>query len=253
MNEKNRDTAKEQRLNEDSGDMTEKSALHVNSKDITEELTFREKRAVISRLLREIHLLAPTFIAVAVIKQFCSVSVGYIAIYISTMVLNGLQQGTDAGVLIPRVLLWMLATLVLYLLTGKLSNQSEVIKSHSWELLDARMAIKNMEMNFPDLDSPYVNKLYSRMEEDNRWGSGIYGGFDNLEKLCYQAFNAVFAVGMLIPVLRELLARKNGLTGVFFVALVLAILCNGVGEHFFGKKSRNIWPCGPMTNPRIPI
>ena len=36
------------------------------------------------------------------------------------------------------------------------------------------MAIKNMEMNYPDLDSPYVNKLYSRMEEDNRWGSGIY-------------------------------------------------------------------------------
>ncbi len=236
MNEKNRDTAKEQRLNEDGGDVTEKSALHVNSKDITEKLTFREKRAVISRLLREIHLLAPTFIAVTVIKQFCSVSVGYIAIYISTMVLNELQQGTDAGVLIPRVLLWMLATLVLYLLTGKLSNQSEVIKSHSWELLDARMAIKNMEMNFPDLDSPYVNKLYSRMEEDNRWGSGIYGGFDNLEKLCYQAFNAVFAVGMLIPVLRELLARKNGLTGVFFVVLVLAVLCNGVGEHFFGKK-----------------
>ena len=98
----------------------------------------------------------------------------------------------------------MLVTLALYILTGKLSNESEVIKSHSWELLDARMAVKNMEMNYPDLDSPYVNKLYSRMEEDNRWGSGIYGGFDNLEKLCYQAFNALFAVAFKILTINSL-------------------------------------------------
>ena len=45
--------------------------------------------------------------------------------------------------------------------------------------------------------------MYSRMEEDNRWGSGIYGGFDNLEKLFFQAFNALFAIGMLIPILLE--------------------------------------------------
>ncbi len=210
--------------------------MNVNSKDITEKLTFREKRAVVSRLLREIHLLAPSFIAVTVVKQLCSVSVGYIGIYLSTMVLNGLQEGVSAESLIRKVMLWMLVTLALYILTGKLSNESEVIKSHSWELLDARMAVKNMEMNYPDLDSPYVNKLYSRMEEDNRWGSGIYGGFDNLEKLCYQAFNALFAVGMLIPVLHQLFTQKSPLTGVFFAVLVLAVFCNGMGERYFGKK-----------------
>lgn len=210
--------------------------MQVNSKDITEKLTFREKKAAVSRLLKEIHLLAPTFIVVTVMKQLCSVSVGYIGIYISTMVLSALQEGTSAEILIPRVMLWMLATLVLYLLMGKLSNESEVIKSHSWELLDARMAIKNMEMNYPDLDSPYVNKLYSRMEEDNRWGSGIHGGFDNLEKLCYQMFNALFAVGMLLPVLHQLLTKGSTLTYILFAVLVLIILCNGLGESYFGKK-----------------
>lgn len=210
--------------------------MNVNSKEITEKLTFQEKRAALSRLLKEIHLLAPTFIAVTVARQLCSVSVGYIGIYLSTMVLNGLQEGVPAESLIRRVLLWMLVMLFLHLLAGKLSNESEVIKGHSWELLDVRMAVKNMEMNYPDMDSPYVNKLRSRMEEDNRWGSGIYGGFDNLEKLCYQAFNGLFAVGMLIPVLHQLFARKTPLTYVFFAVLVLAILCNGMGEGYFGKK-----------------
>lgn len=210
--------------------------MNVNSKEITEKLTFQEKRAALSRLLKEIHLLAPTFIAVTVARQLCSVSVGYIGIYLSTMVLNGLQEGVPAESLIRRVLLWMLVMLFLHLLAGKLSNESEVIKGHSWELLDVRMAVKNMEMNYPDMDSPYVNKLRSRMEEDNRWGSGIYGGFDNLEKLCYQAFNGLFAVGMLIPVLHQLFACKTPLTYVFFAVLVLAILCNGMGEGYFGKK-----------------
>lgn len=210
--------------------------MNVNSKEITEKLTFREKKAVILRLVKEIYLLAPNFIVVTVFRQLFSVAVSYIAIYISTMVLNGLQEGAAAEELIPPMAVWMLVTLILYLITGKLANESEVIKSHSWELLDVRMAIKNMEMNYPDLDSPYTNKLYSRMEEDNRWGSGIYGGFDNLEKLCYQAFNALFAVGMLIPVLHQLLAHRNVLTYVFFAVLVLAIICNGIGEQYFGKK-----------------
>lgn len=210
--------------------------MNVNSKEITEKLTFREKKAVILRLLKEIYLLAPNFIAVTVFRQLFSVAVGYIAIYISTLVLNGLQEGAGAEELIPQVAIWMAVTLILYLITGRLANESEVIKSHSWELLDARMAIKNMEMNYPDLDSPYTNKLYSRMEEDNRWGSGIYGGFDNLEKLCYQAFNALFAVGMLIPVLHQLLAHRSVLTYIFFAVLVLAIICNGIGEQYFGRK-----------------
>lgn len=210
--------------------------MNVNSKEITEKLTFREKKVVIVRLLKEIYLLAPNFIAVTVFRQLFSVAVGYIAIYISTMVLNGLQEGATAEELIPQVAIWMAVTLILYLITGRLANESEVIKSHSWELLDARMAIKNMEMNYPDLDSPYTNKLQSRMEEDNRWGSGIYGGFDNLEKLCYQAFNALFAVGMLIPVLYQLLAHKTVLTYLFFAVLVLAIVCNGIGEQYFGRK-----------------
>lgn len=210
--------------------------MDVNSKEITEKLTFDEKRTVLLRLLREIYLLAPSFIAVTVFRQLFRVCAGYIGIYISTMVLNELQAGTTASQLIPKVVWWTAASLVLYLLIGKLSNESEVIKSHSWELLDARMAVKNMEMNYPDLDSPYTNKLYSRMEEDNRWGSGIYGGFDNLEKLCYQVFNAVFAVGMLVPVLYELFVHRNILTYLFFAVLVLAILCNAAAERYFGRK-----------------
>lgn len=210
--------------------------MDVNSKEITEKLTFREKKTVLLRLLKEIHLLAPRFIAVTVLRQLFRVCVGYIGIYISTMVLNGLQEGTAAGQLIPRAVWWMLATLVLCLLTGKLSNESEVIKGHSWELLDARMAVKNMEMNYPDLDSPYTNRLHSRMEEDNRWGSGIYGGFDNLEKLCYQGFNALFAVGMLIPVLYGLFGHRSALTYLFLAVLVFSVLCNVAAERYFGKK-----------------
>lgn len=210
--------------------------MNVNSKEITEKLTLREKKAVLLRLLKEICLLAPHFIVVTIFRQLFCVGVGYVGIYISTMVLNELQRGTTAEQLIPKVFWWMFAALALYLLVGKLSNESEVIKSHSWELLDARMAVKNMEMNYPDLDSPYTNKLYSRMEEDNRWGSGIYGGFESFEKLCYQVFNVLFAIGMLIPVLYALFERRTILTYSFFVVLVLAVLCNAMAEHYFGKK-----------------
>ena len=209
--------------------------MSVESKKVTEKLTFKEKKACVQRLVKEIHILAPTFIAITIIRQLLSVITAYIGIYISTMVLNRLEAGNTFR-LIPEVLILLVISVVMYIVIGKLTNESEVVKNHSWQLLDIRMAVKNMEMNYPDLDSPYTNELYKRMEEDNRWGNGIYGGFDNFEKLCYQVFNALFAVGMLIPVLHQFLLNRSVITYVFFIVLIMLVIFNGIGEHYFGKK-----------------
>lgn len=210
--------------------------MEVNSKRITEKLTFKEKREAVFRLVREIRLLAPKYITATIARQFFSVAAGYIGIYISTMVLSGLEAGKTAGELIPTVMIWFVVSLFIYIITGRLSNECEVIKSHSWELLDIRVAVKNMEMNYPDLDSPYTNELYRRMEEDNRWGNGIYGGFQHFEKLCFHIINAIFAIVMLAPVIYLLFTGGSILAYVFFGVLILAVIFNGIGDYYFGKK-----------------
>ena len=47
---------------------------------------------------------------------------------------------------------------------------------------------KRMEMDWPDLESPYMNELYSRMQEDNNWGSGIYGAYICMEEFFFYLF-----------------------------------------------------------------
>ncbi len=210
--------------------------MEVGSKRITEKLTVIEKRDAVFRLIKEIRILAPRFITFTVARQLFSVAAGYIGIYISTMVLGRLEDGASARELIPEVLIWLTASFLIYIITGKLSNECEVIKSHSWELLDIRMAVKNMEMNYPDLDSPYTNELYRRMEEDNRWGNGIYGGFLHLEKLYFNIINILFAIVLLAPIMYRLFIGSGLLTYVFFVVLVAAIILNGIGDYYFGKK-----------------
>ncbi|MCI8308301.1 MAG: ABC transporter ATP-binding protein [Lachnospiraceae bacterium] len=210
--------------------------MEVNSKRITEKLTFKEKKQTVFRLIKEIRILAPKFITATIARQFFSVAAGYIGIYISTMVVGKLETGISARKMIPEVLIWLTAGFFIYILTGKLSNECEVIKSHSWELLDIRMAVKNMEMNYPDLDSPYTNELYRRMEEDNRWGNGIYGGFLHFEKLCFNMINALFAIVLLAPIFYGLFINGGALTYVFFGVLVAAVIVNGIGDYYFGKK-----------------
>ena len=52
--------------------------MSVESKKVTEKLTFKEKKACIQRLVKEIHILAPTFIAITIIRQLLSVITAYI-------------------------------------------------------------------------------------------------------------------------------------------------------------------------------
>ena len=59
--------------------------MSVESKKVTEKLTFKEKKACVQRLVKEIHILAPTFIAITIIRQLLSVITAYIGIYISCL------------------------------------------------------------------------------------------------------------------------------------------------------------------------
>lgn len=219
--------------------------MSVVSKALTEKLTLREKIQVSLRLLQEISRLDKRFIPLSAIQQFLSVAAAYIGIYISTMILNQLTEKVSVKQLLIKVIFWTGLCFVIHLVTGWLSAKNDVIKNSSWDRMHIRRNIKTMEMDFPDLESPYINELYHRMQEDNNWGSGIYGGYQNIEFIFYQLFNMIFAIGMLIPIMNQLWQGKSGITYLFFAVLVVMVVLNSLGETYFGErltKCMQQWP-----------
>lgn len=223
--------------------------MDVKSKKLTDKLTFREKIEVCRRLCQEIHCLDRRFIPMTAIFQMITIAVGYIGIYVSAMVLNGLTDGTPLRNLLQQVFFWLVFAFVLSILSGWLQTKCEQIKNSSWDRISIRKNSKNMEMDFPDLESPYMNELYSRMQDDNNWGNGIFGGYTGIEMFFSNFFNAVFAIGMLVPILHHLWVSRSMITYVFFGILVIMVVLKGFGESYFGEKLHQCMLRWPKNEP----
>lgn len=216
--------------------------MAVKSKKMSEKLTFREKRKVCGRVLAEIHRMSPSFCLITIIRQFLAVSLGYIGIFVSSEVLNGLQEGISFRTLIIKTLAMLGLIFVIALVSRYLENCSSRLKEQVYDLMDGQLAVKSARIDWPDLDSPYLNELKNRMDEDNNWGNGIFGAFTDIEYLAFQLFNAVFAVAFLIPIAYQIIHGDGYLSLLFFVILFLVLVLNGLGENYYNKKSvKYIW------------
>lgn len=211
--------------------------MAVKTKKLTEKLTFSEKREVCGRVLREMHCMTPSFFPVTLIRQFLGVSQGYIGIYVSSEVLNGLEQGISTRLLIMKTLVMLGIIFVISLVSRYLDSYTNRIKEQVFDMLDGQMAIKSAQIDWPELDSPYINELKNRMAENNSWGDGIFGVYRTIEYLAFQFFNVFFAVGFLIPIVNQIIRGDSLLSLIFLLILFLVLVLNGVGESYFNKKS----------------
>lgn len=211
--------------------------MAVKSKKVTEPLSFFEKRKVCSRVLTEMRRMTPSFIPATFVRQFLAVSQGYIGIYVSSEVLNGLEQGVPAHRLIIKTLVMLGVIFGISLISRYLENYSNRMKEQVYDMLLERRAVKSAQIDWPELDSPYLNELNNRIDEDNSWGSGIWGAFNDLEYLVYQLFNVIFALGFLVPIVHQIIRGDSILSLLFLVILFLVLVLNGVGESYFNKKS----------------
>ncbi len=223
--------------------------MRVMSKDLTEKLTFHEKVEVSRRLWQEVWRLNRNFVPMVVLLQMFTIAGSYIGIYVSAMVLNGLTKGMQMRELVYQTVFWLAAAFVLSILSGWIRTKCERIKEMSWDLISIRKNGKRMEMDWPDLESPYMNELYSRMQEDNNWGDGIHGAYTCIEDILFHLFNALFAVGMMVPVINGLWENRSVITYVYFGVLAAVIVIYAIGSGYFGEKLHVIMQRWPKNEP----
>lgn len=223
--------------------------MRVTSKKLTEKLTFYEKCTVCRRLWQEVWRLNRQFVPMTVLLQMFTIAGNYIGIYVSAMVLNGLAEGMRMSALVYRTVFWLAAAFVLSIVSGWIRTKCERIKEMSWDLESIRKNGKSMEMDWPDLESPYMNELYSRMQEDNNWGDGIHEAYICIEMFFFHLFNVVFAIGMLVPVINGLWENRSAITYVYFGVLLAVIVIYAFGSNYFGEKLYRIMQRWPKNQP----
>lgn len=210
--------------------------MSIKSAELSDTISFREKCAVSRRLLKEVHRMSPSFIPFTVLRHFLGLLGGYTGIYVSTMVLNELQQDTGIRELIIKSAVLLGVAYILQLVNMWLEKRAEAIKNHTFDQVQAACAVKNMEIDYPELDSPYMRELRNRLESDNNWGNSIYGAFMYIEFLLYQIFNALFGAAMLAPILPVIINGSGWLGYAFLLVLLFMIVLNVFGESYYNKR-----------------
>ncbi len=210
--------------------------MNIKNKKLTEHLTLSEKWHVCRRVLVEMRRMSPAFFPATLIRQLLEVSRGYLGIYVSSEVLSGLERGVPARSLIMKTGFMLGAIFVFSLLACWLQSYSNRVKDQVYDLLAGKMAVKSAQMDYPELDSPYLNQLKNRINEDNSWGNGIYGAYLCVEYLIYQFWNVCMAAAFLWLVASRIIQVENPLFWVFVAVLLFVLAANGLGESFFAER-----------------
>ncbi len=210
--------------------------MKVKSAGLNDKISFREKWRLCCRLIGVVKETEPRFIPAVAVKQFLSVAIGYLGIYVSSTVLTGLQEKRAPEELVAETLAILLLIFVGGLICGGMDRYTNTVKETCYDRWYSKSALKSMELDYPDLDSPYIKELRQRMNNDQNWGEGIWGAYGRMEFILYQLFNIIFAVGMLIPVIQQLLVGNRGILILFGVSLVILILGSILGEKHYNEK-----------------
>lgn len=210
--------------------------MSIKSAELSDKISFREKCAMSRRLLKEVNRLSPSFIPFTVLRHFLGLLGDYIGIYVSTMVLNELQQHSGVRELIVKSAVLLGVACILRLVNTWLEKRTETIRDHTFDQVQGQRAVKNTKIDYPQLDSPYMRKLKDRIQSDNNWGNSMYGAFLNIEFLLYQMFNVLFGAAMLAPILPVVMHGGGWLSYVFLFVLLFMIVLNVFGERYYNKR-----------------
>lgn len=149
-------------------------------------------------------------------------AIPFIGILLSAYVLEGLQSGAEAKKLITVSLSSVSAVFLLTLLKSYLEKCNEVHIDMCGKTYDTLMSMKTITMDYPLLDSPMINEIRTRIQNDNSWGAGFYSLVWLLPWLLQSFLSMIVSVALIIPLLLH--------GGVFqdITAPVLLLLFGGV-------------------------
>ncbi|MDO5397525.1 MAG: ABC transporter ATP-binding protein [bacterium] len=169
--------------------------------------------------------IAPLFIAV------CSAAVEFIPIYVSAYVLDSLYKGAVLPSIMRVVIPALLAVLLMHS-TASLIGERNQLNIHT-SLLEfrRRVSMKSMTMDYTLIDSPAVNDIRNKINNDDQWGNGIIGIFNSYSGIINYTTMLITAIVTLIPML-----ASNSISGTAgFISVAGLTVCALIPAVYFAK------------------
>lgn len=187
-------------------------------------------------------LLLPVIVVITLCKNIAP----YIDTLLGAWVLDGLILGKKLSEMLPVIL----GALILRLVLRAVSEFAEQIH---WErdglahdLYLAKRSEKNLGMDYEKLNSPSVNALRDRMNQDDMYGWGLNDVVDYFEMFLGNLISMTAALIIVVPLLRF------GGASLVYLAVTIAFIVTYAAIHGWFEKKGRIWRTAMNTPAPIP-
>ena len=144
----------------------------------------------------------------------------YVEIFLSAYVLDALAAGTSFPKVMHVVCVVLMGILVLKILRAYLDKVFQVRAEICLQRFNMLLAKRTLVMDYELLDSPKVNEIRARINNDNNWGAGFLSIVWQFPMTLKSILNLMFAVIILIPLFTESNVFASGFTlGIFVLFL----------------------------------
>lgn len=157
----------------------------------------------------------------------------YVEIYLSAYVLDGLVAGTSFRRFMYAVCAVLMGIFAFKILRAYLDKLFQVRREICFQRFNMLLAKRTLTMDYELLDSPKVNEIRARINNDNNWGAGFMSVVWQFPMVLKSILNFMFAVVILMPLFTESNLFTDGYALWIFALFVF--VC-GFNTAFSAKK-----------------
>lgn len=193
--------------------------------------------AVLWRCARAAHTLDPRTLPVVLAKALMDALLPFAGLKLTALVVNGLQAGLPLAAMLSLSLSGVGVLFALTVVTALVNRVQYARLDRDYALYDFQMGQKILSIDYPLLDSPYVNELRERIRRDQNWGAGIFSVFGGLEQIVRALISLGMALGLLVPLFANAAFLRSPLTLVFTLVF-LALIGLSIGVYMGYQMKR---------------
>ncbi len=197
--------------------------------DLTSKIPLRENMKNIKNIFSYTYKIDKSAYFLPALKILLNAIKNALSLVLSAQILEMIYQNSPMEEIIRPVILLLAMNFLLTMAASVLQEEwIGPIRANVRRTFDGNLAAKFQRMDYSLVDSPYVKKLYERIQTDNNWGSGMTNIFWDFDAIMGAICNLVCSFTVAFPILKIIFTSHSlqmylGLVILFCVLWLLTL------------------------------
>lgn len=189
---------------------------------LTEKISLRQHIKNIKNLYKTINEIDKNYFKISMITHIANVAAAYIALWLSSYVLDGLAQKKGARELSEVTVITLAIIFLIRFVASTVWNYAEARRDRIYNIYSSNIEMKILDMDYSEIDSPKVKGLRDKIDKDTNWGWGINTPVFITNSILFDIVNIVASIVLAYPIVK-IVSHTGGYSVLFSFVMIILI------------------------------